>query len=141
MVQCGAQMPALRPETMSSRVCRAVVADGSVFSKAGVGVRAEWQEWPKTLACLQRITATRFGSRWRSLQGGQAGRRLAHVGRLLVGVGEPQQLVFAPGAAGEGEAERIVRRILVAGARDEAGRHLHAGIARLGRNRGARDAG
>src|SRR5258708_3812618 len=29
------------------------------------GVRAGWQEWPKTLARLQRITAKVLGSRWR----------------------------------------------------------------------------
>ena len=33
----------------------------SLFERAGV--RAEWQERPKTLARLQRIAATAFGSR------------------------------------------------------------------------------
>src|SRR3954465_15561976 len=33
-------------------------------AKGGAGVRAGWQEWQKTLACLHRIAATAAGSRW-----------------------------------------------------------------------------
>ena len=76
-----------------------------------------------------------------SLKGEQAGRRLAHVGSLLEGVGQTQELVLAPGTAREGDAERIVGRVLAVDSRDEASRHHDAGIARLGGDRGARAAG
>src|SRR5437588_13122725 len=80
----------------------------------------------KNIACLEWAHARRW---------------LAGVGGLLEGVGEPQELALAPGPAGEGEAERIVGRLLAVEARDEARRHLHAGIARLGGDRGAGGAG
>ena len=108
-------MPALRLQTLLPSPWPAVGA-GNVFSRRAGRVRAEWQEWRKTPARLQRIAATVRGSRWQVSERRQAGRWFAHVRRLLVGVGEPQQLVLAPGAAGEGEAERIVRRLLVADA-------------------------
>jgi hypothetical protein len=41
-------------------------AAGWGFPRGSGGVRAEWQDRPKTLAQLQRIPATRCGSRWQS---------------------------------------------------------------------------
>jgi hypothetical protein len=38
-----------------------------------MGMRAEWQEARKTLALLQRITATARGSRWQSGYAGEPG--------------------------------------------------------------------
>src|SRR5579864_5787765 len=58
-------------------------AGTEIFSRWGRGVRAGWQEWRKTLARLQRTTATLPGSRWQRgaaslLRGTQAVlRRLA----------------------------------------------------------------
>jgi DNA-binding transcriptional LysR family regulator len=43
---------------------------------------------------------------------GRAGRRTARLGRPLEGVGETQQGRFAPGAAGERRAERIIGCLL-----------------------------
>jgi len=34
-----------------------------IIRGAGRGVRAEWQEWQKTLAHLQQVAATALGSR------------------------------------------------------------------------------
>jgi hypothetical protein len=39
---------------------------GGDFAGGGRGVRAEWQEWPKTPAGLKRIAATARGSRWQA---------------------------------------------------------------------------
>ena len=61
--------------------------------------------------------------------------------RLLEGVGEAQQCGLAPGAAGEGGAQRVVGRLLVVEAGNEPGRHLDARIAGLGGDRGAGPAG
>src|SRR3954463_11926730 len=89
----------------------------------------------------RRALLTGAAGEKRNLKGGQTRRRLAHVGRLLVSVGTTQQLVFAPGTARKGDAKRIVRRVLVAGARDETCGHHDAGIARLGRYHAAAAAG
>ena len=58
-----------------------------------------------------------------------------------IGVRQAQQLVLAPGAAGEGDTERIVGRVLAVDPRDEAAGHHDAGIARLGGDRSAHAAG
>src|SRR5437870_397263 len=72
-------------------------------------------------------------------------RRAPRLAGLFEGVGQAQQHRLAPGAAGEGDAERVVRGVnrpsAVVRARDEAGRHLDARIARLGGDRRAGDTG
>ena len=50
-----------------------------IFSRRGRGVRAEWQKRRKTLARLQRTTATMRGSRWQCRIGGSAGLRRAQA--------------------------------------------------------------
>ena len=67
-------------------------------------------------------------------------RHATGLGRLLEGIGEAQQHRLAPGAAGKGRSERIFGAP-VARAGDHSGRHLHAGIAGLGRDGGAVAAG
>src|SRR5439155_25975233 len=66
-----------------------------------------------------------------------AGRHRPRPARLLEGVGEAQQCGLAPGAAGKGGTERIVRRLLVVEAGNKPGRHLDARIAGFGRDRRA----
>src|SRR6185437_12233289 len=118
--------------------------NNKVFFRGGISVDS-WTLGPKPLCHRHPTGPHPSGLLWTpwtpakgdstksnfALKRRQAGRRFAPVGRLFVGIGQPQELVLAPGAAGEGEAERIVRRVLVAHARDHAGRHLHTGITRL----------
>src|SRR3954453_20104929 len=86
-----------------------------------------------------RIKLSRNFARTRmTSQRGQARRRLASVACLLEGIRQTQQLVLAPGAPCEGDAERIIRRVFaVERSRDEAAGHHDAGIARLGGDRRA----
>ena len=53
--------------------------------------------------------------------GGITKRWTARLGRLLEGIGETEQGRFAPGAAGERCAERIIGAVLVVEAGGEAG--------------------
>src|SRR5579864_2974897 len=105
-------MPALRlAAALPSRP-----REPSVFPTAGEGVRAGWQESPKTPAGLQRITATVCGSPWQS-------------DPLLRRVAEGEQAAADGAEEGLGlELDRIAQRRVVHVREPHAHRPLRIGL-------------
>src|SRR6478672_3222610 len=104
------------------------------FSRIGrEGVRTVWQEWRKTLARLQRFTATARGSRWHSDRAGRpfepGARGVVDLWRhhfthpRVVGV-EPRLLRFAEQRdvdrveVDRRQGERLELEVAAVGARD-----------------------
>src|SRR5262245_35597834 len=72
------------------------------------------------------------------LERGEPRRCTTCIGRLFEGIGQSQELGFAPGPTGEGQSQRKVWRVPAIDPTNEATWHLDAGIASLGGNRRSR---